>query len=513
MVRLEPPGPRQVGGGESAFTTYLPAIRAHWVLVAVVTLAALAGSVAALSLFKRDYEATSEILVAPLHITDQTFVGLGLLRDTGDPARTAETAARLVESPRAAELAAKRLGPGWDRKRVLGAVRVETRRQSNLLAVTASAGSAALATRVANEFADSALAVRERLVQSQLRAAIDRLRSRLEVQRAAGSESGVRDIVERLTALEAALHAEGDPTLSLARSANPPSAPVGTPPWRVVLLALLGGLVLGALAAVVIDSLDRRVRDQEDLASAYPLPTLAAIPRVSRWARSPSFLLAPGSLNAFHTVRAQLQQLGTKRAILVTSASSGDGRTTTATSLALAMVEAGQRVLLMDLDLRKPELAEAVGVRAERGLGSPFDGDSPVTNLAVEPPGMPGLLVLPAVKGDRALLEALTQRLPDLLSEALEGLVDYVIIDTAPLGEVTDTLRLAGQVDDVVVVVRPRHTERASLRAMRDLLERSEIFPLGMVVVGQASRSELRALAAQPPRPRAGRPGRRPVAR
>jgi Mrp family chromosome partitioning ATPase len=498
--------------GESAFTTYLPAMRRHWVLVAVVTLAALAGGVAALSIVKRDYEATSQILVAPLHITDQTFVGLGLLRETGDPARTAQTAARLVESPRAAELAAKRLGPGWDRRRVLGAVRVATRPQSNLLAVTGSAGSAALAARVANEFTSSALAVRERLVKSQLRAAIGRLRSRLRLERAAGSESGGRDIIERLIALEAALHADGDPTLSLAQSADRPTAPVGAPPWRVVLMALLGGLVLGMLAAVVIDSFDRRVRNQEDLASAYPLPTLATVPRVSRRARSQPGPPAPGSLDAFHTVRAQLQQLGSKRAILITSATSGDGRTTTATSLALAMVEAGQRVLLMDLDLRKPEVAELVGVRPERRLGSPIDDDSRIASLVVESPAIPGLLVLPAAKGDRGALEALTRRLPDLLAEALEELVDYVILDTPPLGETSDALRLAAQVDDVVVVVRPGHSERASLRATRDLLERSEIFPCGMVVIGRASRSDPPPLPAQPPRPRAVRPGPRTVA-
>jgi Mrp family chromosome partitioning ATPase len=153
-------------------------------------------------------------------------------------------------------------------------------------------------------------------------------------------------------------------------------------------------------------------------------------------------------------------------------------------------------VLLMDLDLRKPELGERLGISAEPG--SPGDGESPV----VEAPGTPGLLVLPAVEGGPAALDALTRRLPDRLSEALDGLVDYVIIDTPPLTEASDVLRLAGQVDDVVMVVRPGHTERGSLRSVRDLLERSEIFPVGMVVIGRASGADTAVLPPFHPRAR-----------
>jgi succinoglycan biosynthesis transport protein ExoP len=490
-----------MAGGESAFTTYLPAIRARWRLVLVLTLAALAGGVTALLVVERHYEATAQLLIAPLHITDERLVGIRLLRDTGDTVRTAETAARLIETPGALDLAARRLGPDWDRERVMEAVHVEPAPESNLLAIVARAETAALAARVANEFSEAALEVRERMVEDELRAAIERLRSRRELARAAASVAAGQDIAERLTALEAALSADGDPTLSLAQSAAPPSGPVGSSPWRILLLALFGGLLLGAAAAVVTDSLDRRARDQDELKRGYPLPTLTVIPRVARLTGRRPSLLPSGELNPFHTVRAQLERLGTQRAILVTSASSGDGRTTTAANLALAMAEAGQRVVLMDLDLRRPELAEAVGVRAERGLGEFLGGDSRLASVVVEAPEVPGLLVLPGEQGDRVMLEAVTRWLPDLLSEALQELADYVIIDAAPLGEVPDGLRLAAAVDDVIVVARVRQTERASLQAMRDMLERAAIFPRGMVVIGQAAWSEPRPRLAQPRRP------------
>ena len=487
--------------GESAFATYLPAIRARWRLVAIVTLAALAGGLAAMAVVTPKYESTAELVIAPLRVNDRTFVGLSLLRDTGDPARTAQTAARLVDSPAAAELTAQRLGTGWDAKRVEAAVRLGTQRQSNLLTVTARARSAELAARVANEFAGAALAVREHVVESDLRIAIRRLRARLDIERAAGGEGG-RETIDRLAALQAAFDAKGDPTLALARSADVPSGRAGAAGWRIVLMALLAGLVVGAVGAVLTDSLDRRVRDHDDAVGAYPLPVLATVPRGSRRARTTSFLLTPATLNAFHTVRAQLQAVGPTRSILVASASSRDGRTTTAAGLAAAMVEAGQRVLLIDLDVGNPELPEVLGVETHAGLGDTMDTEPALGRLAVEAPGLPGLLVLPVMRGDRALFDELAGRLPSLIAEALDGMVDYVIVDGPPLGEVSDTLRLASAVDDVIVVVRPRHTDRARLRATRDLLERSEIYPAGLVVIGHDARSDVLPVPLPPPRDR-----------
>jgi Mrp family chromosome partitioning ATPase len=97
---------------------------------------------------------------------------------------------------------------------------------------------------------------------------------------------------------------------------------------------------------------------------------------------------------------------------------------------------------------------------------------------------LPPLKVVPAgTEGDIVLLEALTRRLPALLKEA-EQLADYVILDTAPLGEVSDALRIADQVDGIIVVTRPGHTNRANFELMRDLLEQTGQTPLGYLVIG-----------------------------
>jgi Mrp family chromosome partitioning ATPase len=76
------------------------------------------------------------------------------------------------------------------------------------------------------------------------------------------------------------------------------------------------------------------------------------------------------------------------------------------------------------------------------------------------------------------------RRIPEFIAEAKQ-LADFVIIDTAPLGAVSDALRVAGAVDDVVLVVRPGHTDRSEVRRARELLERLHHTPTGLVVVGQ----------------------------
>jgi Mrp family chromosome partitioning ATPase len=94
--------------------------------------------------------------------------------------------------------------------------------------------------------------------------------------------------------------------------------------------------------------------------------------------------------------------------------------------------------------------------------------------------------VLAAVKGSRgnSLLRGLDRRIGEILEEAAE-LADYVVIDSAPLGEVGDPLTIAGHVDALLLVVRPQHTNRDALRTTVELLERAHTKPTGWVVIGE----------------------------
>src|SRR5215212_2326384 len=167
---------------------------------------------------------------------------------------------------------------------------------------------------------------------------------------------------------------------------------------------------------------------------------------------------------------------------MLTSASVGDGKTTCTIGLARALSAAGFSVVLLDFDLRKPDVGARLGMTTDsRSL---FRPTAHVSELLVEDPDTQ-LRVLSAPPGSDGLnaLELPLTRLPDLVAQARE-IADYVVIDTAPLGRVSDALRLGGIADDVLVVVRPGNTDRKELGVARELLDHMAVRPLGLVVVG-----------------------------
>ena len=481
-----PPAP-PLGGerSEGALTPYLRAIREHWLLVLAVTIAAVGASVAWVTLRTPDYEATATILVSPLASDDATLDGIDVLRaDPTDSTRTVQTAASLIESADAAALAALRLGSEWTGARVQTAVEVKTQGETNVLAVTATAGDARRAARVANTYTRSALDVRGAATRRQVKRAIERVRSNLASPGV--TPAAAVALADRLDRLET-VRESGDPAFSVIQRASAPTAPVQTAAVVVVILALIAGLTLGAGAALLIELLDQSVRDDEELRQLYPLPVLVHVPAIRRRQQKALQSLAttpPAVREAFRGLQVQLDRNEQRpRVVMVTSASTGDTKTTTTLNVALALVAAGHRVILIDFDLRKPDIGRAVHVEPLRPLTSLLSGGS-LEDMLVEAPQAPTLRVLPAdADHDVVLLDALGRELPRVFDEARE-LADYVIVDTPPLGEISDALRLVDLVDDILVVARIGHTHRGSLKVLRDLMSRTGRTPTGLLVVG-----------------------------
>lgn len=474
-------------GGAAA--SYIQAVRRRPLLVVAATVAALVASLAWGALRSPDYEASAQILLTPLPQDDRTFLGMQILRDAGDPTRTVQTAATLVRSPRAAELTAARLGGGWDARRVLDHVAVEPAGESNILSVSGKASDAGTAARLANEFANGALTARAEALRAQVANAIVQVRSRLkETRHARRRPAGGGELLERLDELET-FRAGQDPTLSLSQPAIAPRSPAGAPAWLVAILSMIAGLGLGSGAALLAELRSPRVRDEQEALALYELPLLARIPDVpgafaAGSVASPAST-APAVREGFRSVQVQLDQgeAPLPRALLVTSPSAGDGKTTCAVNLAFALVSAGHRVILVDLDLRKPDVGKMLGVGGNRGLVSLTKRGAHLSELLVQVPHVAPLRVAACAPGDVVLLEALTARLPDIIAEA-KGLADYVILDTPPLGEVSDALRAAMHADELLLVMRPGHTDRGGLQLVSELLERSGLSPRGAIVVG-----------------------------
>lgn len=436
------------------------------------------------------YKATADILLTPLPQGDQTYLGLQLLRESNDPTRSAQTAAALIDSPQAAQATAGRMGPGFTRSRVQESIEVEPKGQSNIVAVSATAPSPALAARLANTFVEEALRARTAALREQAARLIATLES--------DTTPETRQRVARLRSLAAG----SDPTMSLSQAAQRPSEPEGRKAWLVILLAGIAGFAIASGAALLAEFANRRMRDEAEILAAFPLPVLARIPKLGRRqqakndARSQS--LAPGVREAFRGLQVQLDEHKLDggepgpRVILVTSASKDDGKTSCALGLALAFVDAGYRVLLIDFDVRKPDVGGRLKLGNEAGLTNLVDDEKllHVADLVESPPDVPDLQVLVAGgnKDDALLGARFARRLPAILNEA-RALADYVILDTPPLGEVSDALRLMPYIDDLLVVSRPGRTRSDDLELTRQLIERAHVDPRGFVIVGAGKHS------------------------
>ena len=247
-----------------------------------------------------------------------------------------------------------------------------------------------------------------------------------------------------------------------------------------MLLALVGGLILGSVAALALEMFSRPVRDREELLSIFDLPALASLPRMSgrRRRELPPWELDSIGFEQIRMLRVQLSLEGGP-VIMLTSAGAGDGKTTVAAALAASFAEVGSSVALIDLDIRKPDLTRVLGVRS---IGV-TTGSGP-GRVPLKIPELPRVQLLPAPAGNLAAFERVLGQLPTMLAEARK-ISDFVIIDTAPVGEVSETLRIAAHVDQVVFVARPRHTDRRRLQAARDMLRRAGAPVVGMVVVGE----------------------------
>jgi Mrp family chromosome partitioning ATPase/capsular polysaccharide biosynthesis protein len=424
------------------------------------------------------FEASAKILLTPLSIDDPTFTGAQVIHESNDPTRTVQTAAALLESPQAAQDAARRLGRGYTRERVQAAVKVRPQGESNIIAITAAAPGPQLAVTVADTYAQSALARRNAALIRQIAPIARRLRA-----------SGLATDNARAAALDSVV---SDPTMSISQPAVAPEGPVGEPTWVIVLLGLVAGITLASAVALLMEHFGRWVSDEEELTAAFPLPILARVPKVRDRMFADGDLTAVPSIvrEAYRTLQIQVEQFGPRpRVVMVTSGSGAEGKTSAALNLALELIAAGHRVLLMDLDVRKPDLTRIVGLSQSRDVMALVGAHATVAEIVVAT-WLPQLLVLPGGNGDgHGGLGALTPRLHAIFAEA-RALADYLVVDTPPLGSVGDALRLVPHVDEVLVAVRPGTTERARFEVLRDLLTRAGVVPAGIVIVGTLAGDE-----------------------
>lgn len=466
---------------------YLDMLRRRRWFIAAVTLAITALAVVPLTLSDPIYASTSEI-----QLRSETAVsafGDDVPESELTRSRSLATDVAVIETSEMEALVIERLGrDGKEFDQVVAAVDGFT----EIIQITAVAPTAAGASEAANAYADVYVEQRRDASTSALVAQESELRSQAQ------------DLEVQLNALDAELAASVDDPLSVENIrqqrallstqisqyetradqlgvdadlrenaysvvARAPlnTTPVAPKPLRSGVIAFVIGLVVSVCMAVFLEVLRDRVSTVDDLESVdADLSVLASVPHVEIDLDDPDHRLPPLALESFRFLRTAIRfrtMDSAGQTVLITSATSSEGKTTTAVNLGLVMAEAGSRVVLIDADMRKPAVHDRLGVANRRGLGAVLNGDCSFAdalrfvrpNLAVMTAGAPSAAATDLLGDDRF----------GRMIDAVREQCDIVIVDAPPVLPVADALLAARVVDNSIIVGRLGQVRRRELRA------------------------------------------------
>jgi tyrosine-protein kinase len=470
--------PRQAREGGAG--PYLRAVRTHWLLIVEVVLAAVVAAGVYATVAPKRYQAEADLVVTPIAADDPAYVGVNVLRDSvqGSSVVTAATLATTPPVVRSAAARAHVAEPAAG-----GAVSASPLIQSSVVAVSAQASSPALARRLANAFAAAVVAERGAEYRASIHAVQAELAAQLRALPAGGQNAAEATAIGQHLAELAALP-PSDPSIRILSPAALPSSPAWPRRTLIVGAAFAVALILGVGLALAREFLTQRLTGEDELVLEQGLPVLARVPRMRR-VDAEGYLtrrrpLPPEVWESYRTLRVLVHGAGRRspRTILITSAVAGEGKTMTAVNLAATMAQAGERVVLVDADLRRPMIASVFGAPAD--APDPFrvagfgDRLSLVTGLPDE--------VLPEGVADAA---ALRRWFAGLLRRA-----DVVVVDSAPVTAVADALELVSAVDTVLLAVRIGLSRRDRLDDARQILSLRGVTPAGVVLTTRARGQE-----------------------
>ncbi len=286
--------------------------------------------------------------------------------------------------------------------------------------------------------------------------------------------------------------------------ARPPRLPTEPNILRNFAVSLLSGLFVGVLLAFGLTKVNEKIVTLEQAVIVSPLPSLGVVPLLgakSKNGASPQLSdvngsvkpelvssLRPMSLTAESYKSMVTSILLSHRAhpavILVTSALSGEGKTTVSTNLAIVLARLRRRVLLVDTDLRRPSIHRAMRLSAKAGLGALLRKSAAFEEVVVNCPDIPNLFVLPAapinLPEDTELLVSGFKELVDRWREQF----DHIIIDTPPVLSMTDAVRMSVEADSVILVIRAGQVAKKEFLRAQDLLLKVNARLTGFVLNG-----------------------------
>lgn len=523
---------------------YLKAIRRRaWIIV--LSLVLIVGATLAYSYTRTPlYSATTDLLYQRSGL-DEALFGAVILQGN-DPQKDLQTFASLVTVNGVANAVKEKLGLSLGVRKLTERVTAVASPDQNILSISAVDPDPQLAARIANAFADQFILSRAASDRETIAAAADHVKSQLDSlspsEAASAYGSMLKDKYENLQIMESMQNGG----LSVARPADAPLAPSSPQPLRDAALAFVVALVVGVGLALLVEHLDKRIKDGQTLEMLLGAPVLAHVPNVNgRWSfkrrggddEKDSALIGfknyPTLLEPFRSLRTSLDFFTAEKSLRVIAITSGlpsEGKTTTAANLSLSLAHSGKQVVLVEADLRQPvfqkhlgvsnkvglstvlagkcELADALSVVHIEGLlpgsGSPWEQHEPAapalqrarvrvrsqTSSAQAGPYSPEapmderMYCLPSGPLPPNPAELLESERMRKVLEELSDMYDYIVVDTPPILSVSDALTVGRHADGVIVAVRMNATTRNEAQEVGRKLRLAGLRVIGVVALG-----------------------------
>ena len=264
----------------------------------------------------------------------------------------------------------------------------------------------------------------------------------------------------------------------------------------IMLIALVIGLAIPVLIILIIQFFRYKIEGHDDVARLTKLPIIADIAIASNSAKGKADIVVHENQNnqmeeIFRSLRTNLQFMlhEGEKVVLFTSSTSGEGKTFTAANLSVSFGLLGKKVILVGLDIRRPRLAEQFGINDHKhGITNLLVKDNP-NREDVEAQILPSgvnknldLLMAGPVPPNPA--ELIARNSLDTIIEILKEKYDYIMIDTAPVGLVTDTLQIARVTNVSVYMCRADYTPKASFAMINSLAKEEKLPNMAMVLNG-----------------------------
>jgi len=479
-------------GSEPSIRTYLHILRQRKWWVGSIAVLGLAASLAFSLTAQKQYSATAQLLVQP----SVNASGVGGAQQEPVTQTEVETELQLVTSAPVQQAVRNRL-------QSTPAVSASEVGQTDVMAITATSGTPSQASVIANLYATDFVQYQQAVASRSLTTAEAQLGSQISsVGKQLNSLRGNTTSPEATALLNqeavlkeqlAQMQVSGSVdtgAVVLVTPAQTPVSPSSPKPVQDALLGLAAGLALGLGAAFLRDSFDDRLTSKEATEHAGGAPVLAMIPAVPSWRRSAPLVVTVTEPNSpaaesYRSLRTSLQFARQERqlsSLLVTSPGVGEGKTSTLANLGVVFAQAGEQVLLVSCDLRRPRIGAFFGLDEHAGLTSVLLGERTLEEMVQPVPGFDRLSLLPAGPVPSNPAELLNSAHALDIFTRLRDQYDLVLIDSPPMLPVTDATILSRHADATLMLAAAGQTRRADLHRAVEKLDQVGATILGIVL-------------------------------